>query len=154
MPDLALFLQFGHRGPSLLDVLVRVGPVDLIEVDRVHSEPSQTGLTLAPDRRALEAVTDLSLLIPSHAALGEDVRAFAHPCEGAGNHFLGVAQAIDRGGVDPVDAGIECFVDGGDGVAVVLTAPRELPTRAAGGPGPEADRGDEQVRISERFRSH
>src|SRR6185503_6601008 len=86
--DLALLLQRSKGGPALLDVLVRVGPVDLVQVDGVDAEPAQARLTLAPDRVGLEAVADLAALVPDHAALGEDVRPLAHPVEGPGNDLL------------------------------------------------------------------
>src|SRR5262249_43118024 len=109
---------------------------------------AQAGLALAPDRFGLEAVADLPAPVPDHAALGEDVRAVAHPFEGAGDDLLRVAQAVDGGGVDPVDAGVQRLAAGGDGGAGVLRPPGEFPAGSADGPGPEADRGDEQVRIS------
>ena len=49
--------------PSSMSV-VGVGPVDLVEVDRVDAEALQAGLDLAPDRVALEVVHD-----PAAAAL-------------------------------------------------------------------------------------
>src|SRR5207253_6929763 len=126
----------------------------LVEVERVRPEPPQTGLALAADRVGLETVADPATLVPDHAALGEDVRALAHPFEGAGDHFLRMAQAIDGGGVDPVDAVVQRFADRRDGVTVVLAAPGELPAAAADGPGPETDRGNHEVRISQAFGDH
>jgi hypothetical protein len=49
------------------------------------------------------------MLVPDHAALGEDVRPGADAFERACDDLLGVAEAVDRCGVDPVDAGIEGF---------------------------------------------
>src|SRR5207237_2012050 len=125
----------GHRGPALLDVLIRFGPVDLVEVEHVYLEPPQAGLAFAPDRIRLEAVPDLALLVPDHAAFGEDVGATTHPFEGAGDHLLGVAESVDGCGVNPVDAVVQRFPDRGHRVVVVLAAPGELPARAADGPG-------------------
>jgi hypothetical protein len=55
-----------------------------------------------------------------------------------------MAQAIDRGGVDPVDAAADGMADGGDRIAVVLAAPADRPV-AADRPGAEADPGDVHV---------
>src|SRR5205823_640256 len=92
---------------------------------------------------------DLPVLVPDHAALGEDVWPVAHSSERSRDDLFRVAQTVDSSGVDPVDAGIQGLADGGDGVAVVLGSPGELPARAADGPRPEADRCNEQVRVSE-----
>ena len=93
-------------------------------------------------------MADLALLIPDHAALGKDVRPVAHAFEGAGDYLFRVAESIDGGSIDPVDAVVQCFPDRGHGVVVVLGAPGEFPTRAADGPRPETNRRDEQVRVS------
>src|SRR5262249_18632091 len=83
-----------------------------------------------------------------------DVGRVAHPTEGPRDDLLRVAQPVDGRGVDPVDAGVQRLLDGGDGVAVVLGPPGEFPARPADGPGPEADRGDEQVGISKLSSLH
>ena len=78
--------------------------------------------------------------IPRAAALGEEVRPRAAPfSQGSPHDFFGMAQAVDSGGVDPVDAQFEGFMNGGDGFLVVLRSPRKLPTATAGGPGAKAD---------------
>ena len=59
-----------------------------------------------------------------------------------------MAEAVDGGGVDPVDAQFECGVDGGDRILVILAAPAELPVTAAERPRAEADGGDVQVRFA------
>ena len=51
--DEAFLLQLGERRPALLDLLVGDRPVDLVEVDRVDSEPREAPLELAPQRVAL-----------------------------------------------------------------------------------------------------
>ena len=57
----------------------------------------------------------------------------------ARHDFFGVAEAVDSGSVDPVHAQFKGAVDRGDRVVVVLCSPRELPARAADGPGSIAD---------------
>src|SRR5205807_8618876 len=115
VPDLAFLLELRHGGPALLDLLVGHGPVDLVEVDGIKLQPPQAGLAFATDRFGREAVADLSSFVPDHAALGEDVRTVAHAFEGAGDDLLRVAQSIDGGGIDPVDAVLQGFPDGGHG---------------------------------------
>src|SRR5207253_233346 len=146
--DLALFLEPGHCRPAFLDLFVGHRSVDLVQVEGIDLEPPQAGLALAADRIRLEAVADLALLVPDHAALGEDVRPVAHSFEGSRYNLLRVSESIDGRGIDPVDAVVQRFPDRGHGVVVVLGAPGEFPTRAADGPRPETNRRDEQVRVS------
>ena len=89
---------------------------------------------------------DKAILVPAHAAFGEDVGAGAFPCaESAGGYFLGVTEAVDGGRVDPVDAEFEGAVNSGDRIIVVLRAPTELPAAAAESPGAEAHRRDVDI---------
>src|SRR5262249_24817815 len=71
-----------------------------------------------------------------------------HPLEGPRDDLFRVAQPVDGRRVNPVNAGVQRLVDGRDGVNVVLGTPGEFPAPAADGPSPEADRGNEQVRVS------
>jgi hypothetical protein len=78
---------------------------------------------------------DAAIFIPAHGAFGEDVWARAFPIsKGAGDYFLGVAKAVDGGGIDPIDTELEGAVNGGNRIIVVLRAPAELPTASADGP--------------------
>ena len=63
-----------------------------------------------------------------------------------------MAEAVDGGGVDPVDAGVECAENGLDGVLVFLGAPGVLPVAAADGPGAEADGRQVQIGVAELTR--
>src|SRR5205085_9631809 len=96
----------------------------------------------------LETMTDLATLVPDHAALGEDVRSVTHPFEGPRHHLLGVAQAVDRGRVNPVDACVQCRPDSSDRLPIVLDAPGEFPTRSTDRPRPKADRRNVKIRVS------
>ena len=82
------------------------------------------------------------LVLPDHPALGEDERAVRHALERPRHHLLGVAQAVDGGGVDPGHPGVERRVDGRDRLLVVLRTPAERPVTAPDRPRAEADRGD------------
>ena len=61
--------------------------------------------------------------------------------DGVANHLFRVAETIDGGRVDPVDAEIEGAVNGAYGIGVILRAPGELPVPSADGPGAESDGG-------------
>ena len=63
--------------------------------------------------------------------------------------FFRMAEAVNRRGVDPVNAEIEGAMDGGDGFVVVLRTPGEFPVAAADGPRAKADGGEVKVRIAE-----
>ena len=70
-----------------------------------------------------------------------------------GDNLLGMAQAVNGGGIDPVDAQFECAMNGRDGLRVVLGAPAEFPI-AADGPCTKADGRDGQIRISQNIGLH
>src|ERR1035438_3714406 len=56
-----------------------------------------------------------------------------------------MAQPIDRGSIDPVDAPVKASVNGGDGLSVVLRAPREFPLSPTNRPSSHANWRDLQV---------
>ena len=126
--------------------------MDLVKVDGFDLEAAQAGLALQTD--TAEGVGDLALLIPDHAALGEDKWLFGGGLDGAADDLLGVAKAVDGGGVDPVDAEVDGVVDGGDGVVVVLRAPGESPVAAADGPRAEADASKPEIRCAKLIQIH
>ena len=83
--------------------------------------------------------------VPAHAALGGDDDVVASTGDGLADDFFGLAHAVDGGGVDGVDAGVEGGVDGGDGFSLVGAAPHP----SADGPGAEDDGGDFEFRFAE-----
>ena len=86
--------------------------MDLVEVNGVGLEPAQAVLALAANGRFAQRVVDLALLMPDHAALGEDVGTRPLPVrQRLGDDLLRVAQAVDGGGVDPVDAQFQRLAD-------------------------------------------
>ena len=141
--DFSFALEVGHGGPALFDVFVGLGPVDLVEVDGFDLQAAEAGFALAAD--LFLGVGDFFFVVPDHGGLGEDVGFVRGGLDGFGYDFFGVAEAVDGGGVDPVDAEVEGFVDGGDGVVVVLRAPCEGPVASANGPCAEADGGEVEV---------
>ena len=153
--DLAFLHQLGDRGPTLLDVLVGLRPVDLVHVDDVDAQPAQAVLDLAADAGALEARDNLAFLVPAAFALGgDDGPATFELLERPAHDVFAVAEPVDRRGVEPVDAEIQRFVDRADREGVVLRTPAEFPVAAAHRPGTEADRGEVEVRAAELAELH
>ena len=129
--------------------------MDLVEVNSFDPQPAQTVFALASNGVCLQHVVNLPMFIPTQSAFGENIRPLARPrFQRPGDNFLRVAHAVNRGGINPVDAQFERAMDGGDGRFVVLLAPGEFPACTADGPCAEAHGGDEQVRIAESFRFH
>lgn len=151
----ALVLEFGHGGPAFerrAELVVR--PMHLVEVDRVGVEAAQAGFDFGADGLLGIGVVDVAGIIPDHGALGEDERPFAFPLRQRPCHdLLGVAESVDGGGVDPIDAELECPQNGGHGLVVVLAGPAEFPG-AAHGPRAEADGGELQVGVAELSKRH
>src|ERR1700704_783138 len=98
---------------------------------------------------------DVSLFVPTQTALGENVRTWARPgAQRKRYDFLGMAHAINGGGVDPVNTKLERAMNRRDRLLVILLAPTKFPTRSANGPRSEADWCDEQIGVTELFRFH
>ena len=151
--NLPFFFQLRQRLPAFLDFIFGIGPVDLVEIDDVQLQAAQARLQFVADGIALQAAMNLILglpefLAPDHRALGKDVGlllpSFQRPC----HHFFRMAKAINRRGIDPVDAKVEGALNRGDRIVVVLRAPAKLPVATADGPGAKTDGGDLQVRIA------
>src|SRR5258708_39211401 len=97
----------------------------------------------------------LALSVPAEAAFGKYVRPRPWPSrEGAGRDLFRVTQAVHRGCVDPIHAQLKGAVNRGNGIAIVLVAPGELPSGATDCPGPKAYGCDKQIRISKLFPFH
>src|ERR1700733_4791700 len=105
-------LQISHDGPALFDVLVWLGPVNLVEVDGFNVQTAEAVFALAAN--LFLRVGDLFFVVPDHGGLGENVGFVRGGLERTGYDLFGVAESVNRGGVDPVDAEVECLVDGGD----------------------------------------
>ena len=133
---LSLRLEVEQRAPILLDRRSVLGrPVHLVEVDAVEAEPAAASSRArggcwrgAPTllRQCLAVV-----LVPGEAALGEHVGALRARdlLQRRAHDLLGVPEAVDRGGVDPVDAALDRVADRGDRLPVVLRAPARPPNR-------------------------
>src|SRR5690348_3112823 len=127
MPYLSLSFQFGQRGPALLDPLIWIGPVNLVQVDDIHLQTTQTLLDLAPDRISLEHTNNLAIRCPCTRALGKDIGTPGSAFQGASNNFFGMAKSIDCGGINPVDTKIDCPLNRGNRIIVILWPPGGRP---------------------------
>lgn len=143
----AFALEFGHGGPAFLDFFVGDGPMDLVEVDDVDLKAAEAGFDFFAN--FFEGLDNFAVGAPGHSALREEERLGGDGFQGGANDFFGVAEAVDGGGVDPVDACVKCAVDGLDGFAIFLWAPGVLPIASADGPGAEADSGEVKVGLAE-----
>src|SRR5207253_7153119 len=116
----------------------------LVEVNGINAQPAQAVFTLAANGISLQCVMDFPPSIPTQTTLGEDIRTRSLPArQRAGDNFFRVAGAIDRRGINPIDSQFQCPMNRRDGRAVILSAPGELPARAANGPGAETHGSDE-----------
>ena len=121
--DLPLVDQIGERAERLVDVGVRVGAVDLVEVDPIRVQAPQ-GVLDAPDDAAPGSASPAEVIAHREADLGRqhDVLALAAG-QGLADDLLGLTGGVDVGGVDEVDAGVERSVDDPDRFLVVGLTP-------------------------------
>jgi hypothetical protein len=89
-------------------------------------------------------------LVPDEPALCEDVGspALRHRFQSAANDFFRVAEAIDGGGIDPVDAQFNGMLDRPNRLLVILGTPAMGPAASAEGPGTEAHARYLHIRLS------
>src|SRR6185437_15288298 len=105
MADEPFVPELDERRPALLDLFVRDRPVDLVEVDRVDPEPREASFELSPQGVALQALQGRAVRPFGLAALGEDERPRSGIArDGPADDLLGVAEAVLRSRIDPVDA--------------------------------------------------
>jgi hypothetical protein len=119
-------------------------------IDPLDAEAPERSLDLAPDRFRAQVARGFlvrPLSVRDHAALREDERALGggYLAERAPDDLLGVPEAVDGGGVDPVHAAADGVTDRGDRARVVLRPPAIGPSAAADRPRAEPHRGDFQV---------
>jgi hypothetical protein len=124
--DLSLPLQLKQRSPVILDGAAVLGrPMHLVEIDPLDLQPPQRRFGLAADavgRADAPRRRHAILFIPHQPAFGEDQRprALRHVPQRLRDDLFGMAEPVDCGGVDPVDAARERVPDGGDRILVVL----------------------------------
>src|SRR6202165_3099706 len=120
--DLPLVDEVAEGTQGFLDVGSVVWAMDLVEVDPVGAEAAKAVLDLDRDpATGVAAPVD----VVAHAAveLGRQDDVIPAPLEGSTDNLLRLAVAVDVGGIDKVDAGVEGGVDDPDAVIVVGVAP-------------------------------
>src|SRR5262249_60956359 len=158
--DLALVAQPDHLGPGVLDGRAAlVGPVELIEIDALDAEPPQRRVALSSDRLRPQRSRRLNHrigVVPDETAFGEDERTRARGtiAKQTPDDLFGVAEAVDGGCIDPVDAAVERLAHRRERRVVVLRTPAERPPAAADRPGAEADGRDVKASLSKRASRH
>ena len=144
----ARLLQPREFRPTLFDVFIRFGPVDLVKIDHVRLEAAQAVLALAANRIGLERGADVSCGVPYPFALGEHIGTWGAPANCPGDYFFRVTQSVERGGVNPVEAVIQSGMDGGNRVAIILRPHAAVPATSAHGPGANSDGSNAEVAVS------
>ncbi len=136
-PDLSLTAKVIERPRRLLERHGFVGPMHLINVDDIGLQPAQRILELLPKLLRRGVAKNLAAA-PVEPRLGGD-HGLSAPAAGQSlaDDFLGLAEAIDRRGVDHVDAAVERLVNRFDGLGLVAAAPHPSSDR----PGAKGDAG-------------
>ena len=111
--NLALVDEVAQRPKRLLDVGVRIGAVDLVEVDPVGVQASQRVLDLGDDSSARVAPV-VVVFVYRHVDLRRQHDVVAAPFQRLADNLLGLAGRVDVGGVEEVDPGVEGSVDDAD----------------------------------------
>src|SRR5674536_171739 len=116
--------QLGHRAHGLLDRYVGVHPVLVVEVDDVHAEPLQRGVTGLP--HVLGPPTDTAnrrvVRLPNDAELGGEHHLVAPAGDGRADQPLIGERAVHVRGVQQGDAEIQRAGDSGSGLGLVRVA--------------------------------
>src|SRR5580693_5425161 len=112
-PDLSLNEQRVHRLGGFLHRHQRIGPVNLVDVDVIGSQPAQRIVYLAQDARAAGVAENIAML-PFKSSLGGDDDAGPQTPFGdcLSDDFLRAAETVDRSRIDDVDAVLQRRPDG------------------------------------------
>ena len=143
--------------PSLFEGRAAIGrrPVHLVKIDGFDLQPAKAVFAFTANGIGAESLGDFPFFIPAQNTLCEDMGARATPFpQCAGNDFFRMAQAVDGGGVDPIDAKLKRAMNRGNGVRIILVAPGKFPAGTANGPRSKTDGRDLEVRVSELARFH
>jgi len=145
---LALLLKLRQRLPSLFNLSFGVGPVNLIEINRLHTQTSQRVFQLLTERVRFEVAIDAAVLMPTHGALGENIGLFRGLLQSLRDNLFGVSKAIDSRSVNPINAQIERPLNGCNRFTVILSAPGILPIASANRPRAKTDWGEMEVGVA------
>ena len=116
--DLAAADQVGQGRQRFLDVGVRIGSVDLVEVNPVGLQAPQRVLDLGHDP-APRVAPLVRVIAHRPIDLGREHDVVAAALERLADDHLGLTGRVAVGGVHEVDPGIQRLVDDADAVVVV-----------------------------------
>ncbi len=154
--NLSLLDESRHLAPGILDGGTDlIGPVELVEVDTLHSESTKRCLALVPDRIPSEDAARSGpriALVPHDPTLREDVwpLPLGNVAEKATYHLFRVTQPVRRRRIYPVEPQLDRVAKRVQRGMVVLWSPVHEATRAADGPGTHADARDARPVGAER----
>jgi hypothetical protein len=111
--DFAGYEQILHRAGALFHRHVRIGPMHLIKIDDIGLQPAQRIVDFLQDAAATGVAERLAVL-PVEACFGGDGHLRAPASQRRTDDLLGMAEAIDRRGVDQCDAAIDRGLNGAD----------------------------------------
>ncbi len=133
--DLPLLDQLGNRRPRLLDLLLRVGPVNLVQVDHVHIQPTQAVLRLLSHALCREPlVRGVSPFVPYQPAFRGHNHLIPSTGDGLPHDLLRVTKTIGWRRIDPVDPQLQGPIDGLQGPRIILGTPPIVPPTSTDGP--------------------
>jgi hypothetical protein len=121
--DLAVPDQVGQHAEGFLEVSVPVGPMHLVKVDVLGVESAQARLERTSEVATRVAGPAGAFREGEMALRGED-DVFPSPLKGRTHDLLGLSGRVHVGGVEEVDAVVECPVDEADTLVVVGVARR------------------------------
>jgi len=93
-----------------------------IDIDVVGTQSTQRIIDLAKNSSAARIAVYLGVA-PFQPGLGRDHRLPAHARNRLADDLLGYAKAVDRRGIDEVDALVQCRTNRGDRLAFVGSPP-------------------------------
>ncbi len=119
----------------------------MIQVNAFHAQTAQRGLAFLANRFGFENAARLRhgiAFIPNESALGEHKWPLGwwEFAEQPTDKFLGMTQAVDGRGVNPIDAEPHGMPHSRKRLVVVLRTPAVAPAASADGPSAKANGGD------------
>ena len=91
-------------------------------------QAAETVFAFAANGLGAKLLPDFRFFVPDQNTLGKYVWAQAAPLlQRAGYDFFRVTQAVDGGGIDPVDAQLQRAMNRSDGIRIILRAPGKFP---------------------------
>jgi hypothetical protein len=96
--------------------------MDLVDVDVVGAQAAQRIIDLPHDSTSAGVAVDLAIA-PFQSRLGGNHRFSAHASKRCADDFLGHAKAVDRRGVDEIDALTKGGMNGRNRFAIVSSSP-------------------------------